>query len=58
MPTRSIWMITTQKVLKTRTFKSMKQHYLGTNHEFYANLCGEQDRKSLLEVSGCLLIEK
>ena len=31
MLTRSIWLITTQKVLKTRTFKSMKHHYLGSN---------------------------
>ena len=41
MPTRSIWPITTQKVLKTQTFKSMKQHYLGSNQ-----VCGTLNLQS------------
>ena len=32
MPIGSIWPITTQKVLKTQSVKSVKQHYLGSNH--------------------------
>ena len=31
MPTRSIKLITTQKVLNTWSVKGMKQHYLGSN---------------------------
>ena len=41
MPTRSIWPITKQKVLKTQTFKSMKQHYLGIN-----KVCGTLNLQS------------
>ena len=32
MPIGSIWLITTQKVPKTRSVKSMEQHYIGSNH--------------------------
>ena len=32
MLTGSIWLITNQKVLKTRSVKSMEQHYLSSNH--------------------------
>ena len=31
MPIGSIWLISTQKVLKTRSVKSMEQHYFGSN---------------------------
>ena len=31
MPTGSIWLISTQKVLKTQSVKSVEQHYLGSN---------------------------
>ena len=31
MLTRSIWLFTMQKMLKTQSVKSMEQHYLGSN---------------------------
>ena len=41
MSTGSIRLITTQKVLKTWNVKGMKQHYLGSNHQWRCLLHGE-----------------
>ena len=37
MPTGSIWLITTQKVFKTQSVKSMEKHYLGSNQLNFKN---------------------
>ena len=39
MSTRSIRLITTQKVLKTWSVKGVNQHYLGSNHTGKGNSC-------------------
>ena len=39
MSTGSIRLITTQKVLKTWSVKSVNQHYLGSNHTGKGNSC-------------------
>ena len=48
MQTGLIRLITTQKVLKTCSNKSVKQHYLGSNHVFKINV-GTMIENSILE---------
>ena len=52
MPIGLIRLITTQKVLKTCSNKSVKQHCLGSNHKY--NLSG----RKILHTVICVLIEK
>ena len=46
MPIGPIWLITTQKVLKTWSVKSMEQHYLGSNHHDRVLFCREFGAKA------------